>query len=75
LPLAAEATQTVLDPGETVTEQPPEQRTGHPAVDAALDSLAGLDGAPVDEHVAVFEAAHDALRGALADAANSRPSA
>lgn len=58
-----------------MTEQQPEQRTGHPAVDAVLDSLADLDRAPVDEHVAVFEAAHDALRGALAEAANSRPSA
>jgi hypothetical protein len=61
--------------GDTVTEQQPGQRTGHPVVDAVLESLETLDGAPVDEHVAVFEGAHDALRGALADAANSHPTA
>ena len=47
---------------------PGDERTGHPAVDAVLDSLAGLADAPVDEHVAVFESAHEALRGALANA-------
>lgn len=40
-------------------------RTGHPQVDEVLASLDGLDDRPVDEHVAVFERAHDALRGAL----------
>jgi hypothetical protein len=29
-----------------------------------------MDGMPVSEHVAVFEAAHEKLRGALADAGN-----
>jgi hypothetical protein len=29
--------------------------TGHPAVDAALDRLAALDGAPTTEHAAVYE--------------------
>ncbi len=42
--------------------------TGNDTVDAVLASLEGLEDRPVDEHVAVFEAAHDALRGALADA-------
>jgi hypothetical protein len=37
-------------------------------VDSVLDSLRELDDVPVSEHVAVFEAAHDRLRGALADA-------
>ena len=50
-----------------MSEQSPEQ-TGHPAVDGVLASLSGLDELPVDEHVAVFEAAHDTLRSALADA-------
>jgi hypothetical protein len=46
----------------------PVERTGNPVVDSVLDSLRELDAMPVSEHVAVFEAAHDRLRGALADA-------
>jgi hypothetical protein len=42
--------------------------TGHDAVDEVLGSLERLDGRPVAEHVAVFEAAHEGLRVALADA-------
>jgi hypothetical protein len=42
--------------------------TGNPVVDSVLDSLRELDRVPVSEHVALFEAAHDRLRGALADA-------
>jgi hypothetical protein len=42
--------------------------TGHDAVDEVLGSLDGLGGRPVGEHVAVFEAAHEALRTALAEA-------
>jgi hypothetical protein len=38
---------------------------GHPAVDEVLASLDGLDDRPVDEHVAVFESAHDRLRAVL----------
>jgi hypothetical protein len=44
------------------------EHTGNPVVDSVLDSLRELDQLPVSEHVAVFEAAHDRLRGALADA-------
>ena len=44
--------------------------TGHPEVDRVVASLDGLDERPVSEHVAVFEAAHDTLRNALADAGN-----
>lgn len=44
------------------------QHTGNPVVDSVLDSLRELDEVPVSEHVAVFEAAHERLRGALADA-------
>lgn len=40
-------------------------RTGVEEVDAVLDSVEGLEGTPVDEHVAVFEGAHDQLRRAL----------
>jgi hypothetical protein len=44
------------------------ERTGNPVVDSVLDSLRELDDVPASEHVAVFEAAHDRLRGALSDA-------
>jgi hypothetical protein len=44
--------------------------TGHPAVDEVLRSLDGLDGRPVDEHVAAFEQAHEVLRRALSNAAD-----
>jgi hypothetical protein len=43
------------------------------AVTRVLASLEGLDELPVDEHVAVFEAAHDRLRSALADAGSREP--
>ena len=54
---------------EAVPRQGPDG-TGHPDVDRVLGSLDGLDERPVAEHVAVFEAAHDTLRNALADAGN-----
>jgi hypothetical protein len=44
------------------------ERTGNGAVDEVLRSLEGLEERSVAEHVAVFEAAHEALRSALADA-------
>lgn len=44
------------------------QSTGHDGVDRVLGSLEGLDEQPVDDHVAVFERAHDDLRRALSDA-------
>lgn len=43
--------------------------TGHPEVDAVLRALDDLSGSPVEEHVAVFEAAHERLRDVLSDAA------
>lgn len=46
------------------------ESTGHPDVDDVIGSLNDLDDRPVDEHVAVFETAHDRLRSALADAGN-----
>jgi hypothetical protein len=39
--------------------------TGVPAVDEVLAGVDRLDGAPLDEHLAAFERAHDALRSAL----------
>lgn len=51
-------------------EQPsqPATATGHPAVDEVLRSLEHLDDLPVDEHVPVFEQAHEDLRTALSGA-------
>lgn len=46
------------------TQTPP---TGDQAVDAALTTLTGLDGRPVREHVAVFDAIHGALADRLAE--------
>lgn len=58
-----------------MTEQTPDHSptphagsTGNETVDAVLESLEQLDGLPAAEHVAVYEAAHDRLRGALSDA-------
>ena len=45
--------------------------TGHPQVDTVLQSLHALDNLPVDQHVAVFEAAHTGLREALSGAADA----
>ena len=39
--------------------------TGLAAVDDVLASVRELDGRPVEEHVAVFEQAHERLRRAL----------
>lgn len=41
--------------------------TGNTTVDKVIESLDQLEGAPVSDHVAVFEQAHERLRGALAD--------
>ena len=40
-------------------------RTGVERVDAVVDAVATLEDRPVDEHVAVFESAHDELRRTL----------
>jgi hypothetical protein len=50
---------------EQPLERGPEPRTGIPAVDAVLDDVDALADRPVEEHVAVFEQAHERLRRAL----------
>jgi hypothetical protein len=40
-------------------------RTGVARVDAVIDRVAGAADRPIDEHVAVFESAHDELRRTL----------
>jgi hypothetical protein len=62
---------------ETSPEHPDETastQTGHAGVDAVIASLDDLDRAPVGDHVAVFEQAHDSLRRALNDAGDGAPS-
>ncbi|HET8560295.1 MAG TPA: hypothetical protein VFL69_07230 [Marmoricola sp.] len=51
-------------PAETPAGTP--AHTGHPAVDEVLRSMERLEDRPVDEHVAVFEQAHETLRRTLA---------
>lgn len=53
-------------PGVTGRARP--AATGVASIDTVLDLVAGLDGRPVAEHAAVFEAAHAELRRALDDA-------
>ena len=55
--------QQQADPVAPEPEEP--ARTGNDAVDEVLETLESLDDAPVDEHVAVFERAHEQLRAAL----------
>jgi hypothetical protein len=61
-----------------MTEEPqapaesPVEPSGNPAVDEVLELMDALDDAPVSEHVAVFESAHERLRGALSDAGDDR---
>lgn len=54
------------------TEQAPvdAEATGHAEVDAVIASLDGVEELPVADQVRVFEAAHESLRAALADAGN-----
>jgi hypothetical protein len=53
---------------ETAVSEPTEpESTGLRPVDEVLKSLDRLDELPVEEHVAVYESAHDGLRAALAD--------
>jgi hypothetical protein len=59
------------DEATAPVEDPPEP-TRHPEVDEVLASLGSLGSLPVAEHVRVFEAAHDRLRSALADAGDDR---
>jgi hypothetical protein len=49
-----------------MTEQPQEPvRTGVREVDAVITAVEQLEERPIEEHVGVFETAHDRLRRAL----------
>lgn len=58
-----QAIPEVTDEAEQAANEP--IRTGVERVDAVVDAVAGLEDRPVDEHVAVFESAHDELRRTL----------
>ena len=60
----------VVDDGRagSLPQEAPVELTGNAAVDEVLRSMQGLQQRPVEEHVAVFEAAHEKLRAALANA-------
>ena len=51
--------------GESGVTPDPMPRTGTPEVDAVLEDVEAVAERPVTEHVAVFERAHERLRGAL----------
>ena len=54
-------------PGDPWSDDPGPRpaATGHERVDAVIDAVADLDDRPLEEHVAVFEAAHGELRRTL----------
>ena len=52
-------------PDEPVSAAEETTGTGVPAVDAVLSEMDRLDELPLDDHLAAFERAHDALRSAL----------
>jgi hypothetical protein len=63
-----------FDETDTETDTEPETepetehvRTGLDGVDSVVDDVARLAGQPVEEHVAVFESAHERLRRTLDD--------
>ena len=64
-----EAVSEQIQRSEHVATDESAALTGHEAVDGVLRSLDGLEHRPVEEHVVVFESAHETLRAALADAA------
>lgn len=57
-----------VDPASTPGAEGSTELTGHPVVDEVLEIMRGLQDRPVDEHVAIFEAAHEKLRATLTDA-------
>jgi hypothetical protein len=67
-PTDSVAAETTGAPTDGSGDDPTGNPTGNHAVDEVLGSLEGLADRPVDEHVAVFERAHDRLRAALSDA-------
>lgn len=57
---------------ETVPPEPERVRTGVTDVDEVIAAVEELDERPIEEHVGVFETAHEQLRRAL-DGAHDDP--
>jgi hypothetical protein len=59
----------VVDDLEAIVEEIANERvrTGLDSVDSVIDDVARLTGQPIEEHVAVFESAHERLRRTLDD--------
>ena len=53
------------DEPETVRPEPERVRTGVPGVDEVIAAVEELEERPIEEHVGVFETAHEQLRRAL----------
>ncbi len=62
-------------PAQAPTLEPEIDRphTGVGEVDAAVDDVAALDARPLEDHVEVFEDAHERLRRALDDTSDTHP--
>jgi hypothetical protein len=52
---------------EEIADEPAEESTGVASVDAALERLRDLDGAPVEAHVEIFDDVQRQLHEALAE--------
>jgi hypothetical protein len=63
-----EETREAAGPPAPTSVATPGERTGHPVVDDVLVSMDSLEARPLSEQVAVLDAAHERLRGALAEA-------
>ncbi len=61
------------EPTHDLEAAPEQVRTGEGRVDAVIASVEGLSGRPVEEHVTVFEQAHDELRRALDGTPDNTP--
>jgi hypothetical protein len=62
--------ESVVETAAVDAERP---TTGLPAVDRVVSDLDRLDDAPLDEHLAAFERAHESLRSALDAPSSDQP--
>jgi hypothetical protein len=69
-PEAESDVESVVESTAVEAEAP---TTGVPAVDRVVSDLDRLDDAPLDEHLAAFERAHESLRLALDSPSSDQP--
>ena len=60
----------VPDEPETAPSEPERVRTGLPSIDEVIAAVEELEDRPIEEHVGVFETAHERLRRALDEPAD-----